>query len=101
LIYSRPDVSVCALVGVSDAVKGEIPAAVIVARPGASVSPQDLIAFCRSKIAAYKVPRQVYFIDEMPLGPNGKILKRQLRDWIAEGRLVPGESASTPREVTR
>ncbi|MGF7160354.1 acyl-CoA synthetase (AMP-forming)/AMP-acid ligase II [Rhodoligotrophos appendicifer] len=99
LIYGYPDVGVCALVGVSDPVKGEIPAAVIVVRPGTTVSPDGLIDFCRSKVAAYKVPRQVYFIDEMPLGPNGKILKRQLRDWIAAGRITPAETAAAPRKA--
>lgn len=87
LLYKHPGVAVCALVGVADAVKGEIPAAVIVAKPGNKPTPGEIIDYCRQHVAAYKAPRQVYFIDEMPLGPSGKILKRELRVWIKEGRV--------------
>jgi acyl-coenzyme A synthetase/AMP-(fatty) acid ligase len=47
-----------------------------------------LIAFCRENLAAYKVPRRLFTVREMPHGPTGKILKRTLRDWLAEGRLT-------------
>lgn len=90
LLYKHSGVAVCALVGVADAVKGEIPAAVIVAKPGTpsdATAAADITDFCRRHIAAYKVPRQVYFITEMPLGPSGKILKRELRRLIAEQQL--------------
>lgn len=87
LLYKHPGVAVCALVGVADAVKGEIPAAVIVAKPGTKPTPGEIIDYCRAHVAAYKTPRQVFFIDAMPLGPSGKILKRELRVWIKEGRL--------------
>ena len=92
LLYQHPGVAVCALVGVADAVKGEIPVAVVVARPGTpsdAASAADIIDFCRRHIAAYKAPRQVYFVAEMPLGPSGKILKRELRRRIAEQLLLP------------
>jgi long-chain acyl-CoA synthetase len=89
LLYKHPAVAVCALVGAADAVKGEIPVAVVVKKPGQAPAPQDLITYCRDHVAAYKAPRQVYFTAEMPLGPSGKILKRELREWIRDGRLKP------------
>ena len=89
LLYQHPAVAVCALVGAADALKGEIPVAVIVRKGGQTPTPQELIGYCREHVAAYKAPRQVYFADEMPLGPSGKILKRELRAWIKEGRLHP------------
>jgi len=89
LLYKHPKVAVCALVGVADAVKGEIPAAVVVAKEGCQLAAAEIIDYCRQHIAAYKAPRQVYFIDAMPQGPSGKILKRELRVWIKDGRLRP------------
>ena len=64
-----------------------MPAVVIVRKEGVKLTPGEIIAYCREHVASYKAPRQVYFLDAMPLGPTGKILKRELRDWIKEGRL--------------
>lgn len=89
LLYKHPAVAVCSLVGVADAVKGEIPAAVIVLKPGSQTTPAEIIDYCRQHVAAFKAPRQVYFLDAMPTGPTGKILKRELRSWIKEGRAQP------------
>jgi len=92
LLYKHPAVAVCSLVGVPDPLKGEIPAAVIVPKtgvePGAALA-DEITAYCRSHIAAYKVPRQVFFIEQMPQGPSGKILKRELRVQIADKRIAP------------
>ncbi|MDF1718352.1 MAG: AMP-binding protein [Antarcticimicrobium sp.] len=88
LLFSHPDVGVCAVIGVPDKVKGEIPAAVLIPRADRSLDPAALIDFCRENLAAYKVPRRLFTVDEMPHGPTGKILKRTLRDWLAEGRLT-------------
>ena len=67
--------------------KGELPVAVLIAKPGEKIAKADIIDFCRQRISAYKAPRDVYSVDEMPLGPSGKILKRTLREWAASGRL--------------
>jgi long-chain acyl-CoA synthetase len=91
LLYRHPAVAVCALVGAADDVKGEIPVAVIVPKPGHAAGPAlaaELTAYAREHIAAYKAPRRVLFIDQMPQGPSGKILKRELRVRIADGRLA-------------
>ncbi len=87
LLYTHPDVAVCALIGVIDPVKGEIPAAVIVGHPGRPVNGAALISFCREHIAAYKAPRRVYVVEQMPQGPSGKVLKRVLRDSANAGQL--------------
>jgi long-chain acyl-CoA synthetase len=76
------------VIGVPDPVKGEIPAAVLIPRAGRSLDPAGLLAFCRENLAAYKVPRRLFTVEEMPHGPTGKILKRTLRDWVAEGRMT-------------
>jgi long-chain acyl-CoA synthetase len=53
--------------------------AVITLKAGQSATPEELIAFCRERLAAYKYPRQVEFVDALPKGPTGKILKRELK----------------------
>ena len=88
LLFSHPDVGVCAGIGVPDSDKGEIPAAVLIPRAGHTLDPAALHAFCRENLAAYKVPRRLFTVDEMPHGPTGKILKRTLREWLTEGHLT-------------
>lgn len=88
LLFSHPNVGVCAVIGVPDSDKGEIPAAVLIPRAGHTLDPAALHAFCRENLAAYKVPRRLFTVDEMPHGPTGKILKRTLREWLTEGHLT-------------
>jgi fatty-acyl-CoA synthase len=52
------------------------------------VTGEELIAFCRERIASYKKPRHVVFVDALPKNASGKILKRELRDRLAAGELV-------------
>ena len=53
--------------------------AFVALKPGAQADPDDIIAFCRERLAAYKYPRQVVIATDLPKGPTGKILKRELR----------------------
>jgi acyl-CoA synthetase (AMP-forming)/AMP-acid ligase II len=69
-----------AVVGVPDGRLGEVGRAFVVPRPGATLSPADVIDFCRDRLAGYKVPRQVEFRDGLPRNAAGKVLKRQLRE---------------------
>ena len=69
-----------ACVGVPDERTDEAVKLFVVKMPEAEVSADDVIAFCRNNLAAYKVPRQIDFIDELPKSPVGKILRRELRD---------------------
>lgn len=87
VLYTHPDIAVCAVVGAPDDTKGEIPVLVAIPKDGRAVDGAGLIAFCRERLSVFKAPRRVYTVDEMPLGPSGKILKRRLREMVAAGDL--------------
>jgi fatty-acyl-CoA synthase len=80
VLYRHPAVHQCAVIGLPDAKWGEVGQACVVLKPGASVTADDLIAFMRDHLAAYKVPRAVTFLDSLPISAAGKILKRELRE---------------------
>ena len=69
-----------AVTGVPDEVKGELAKAYVVLKPGCDVTADALIAHCREHLAAYKVPRAVQFVDEVPITASGKIMRRLLKD---------------------
>jgi long-chain acyl-CoA synthetase len=68
-----------AVVGVADAYRGESVKAVLALRPDCEMTAEEVVAFCRERLATYKVPRQVEFVDEIPKTASGKFLRRQLR----------------------
>jgi long-chain acyl-CoA synthetase len=78
VLYEHPEVLEVAVVPVADAVLGEEVVAVVVPRDGTSVSEAALREFAKERLAAYKYPRHVLFLDALPKGPTGKILKREL-----------------------
>ena len=86
VLYQHPAVLDAAVVGAPDPKWGEKVVAVICRRH--EVEPAELIAFCRERIAGYKRPRHVVFIDVLPRNATGKVLKRELRAQIASGELV-------------
>jgi long-chain acyl-CoA synthetase len=69
-----------AVVGVPDAYRGETVKAYVSLRQGLSADPDELVAFCRSRMAAYKYPREVEVVDVIPKTATGKILRRYVRD---------------------
>jgi acyl-CoA synthetase (AMP-forming)/AMP-acid ligase II len=79
-IQEHDGVSQVAVVGVPDARMGEVGYAYIVARPGATIDQDEMIAWCRERMANYKVPRFVEVVDALPLNASGKVLKFELRD---------------------
>jgi len=79
VLYGHPAVREAAVVGVPDEYRGETVKAFVSLRPGVEVTEQELIDYCRSNMAAYKYPRSVEFIDELPKTTTGKILRRELR----------------------
>jgi fatty-acyl-CoA synthase len=79
VLYEHAAVVECAVVGRPDERWGEVPIAFVVVREGASPSPGELIEHCRSRLAKFKVPKDVSFIDALPRNPSGKVLKRELR----------------------
>jgi acyl-CoA synthetase (AMP-forming)/AMP-acid ligase II len=90
VLAAHPAVGDVAIIGVPDARWGETVKAVVVLKPGASAEPAQLIAFCRDRIAHFKCPTSVDFIDVLPRNPSGKILKRELREpyWAGHDRRV-------------
>ncbi|MGH3633265.1 long-chain-fatty-acid--CoA ligase [Mycobacterium sp.] len=80
ILAKHPGVVSCAVIGVPDDRWGERVHAVIVPRPGQSVTDDELRAFCRAQIAGYKVPRSLEYVDQLPLSGAGKILKHELRE---------------------
>jgi len=86
-LAQHPAVAQCAVIGAPSDRWGEAVHAIVMRRPGATVSADDVIAFCRERIAGYKCPRSVTIQDEMlPMSGAGKILKRELRKPYWEGR---------------
>lgn len=79
VLYSHPDILECAVIGKQDPKWGEIPKAIVVPKPGATLSPEEVIAFSRENLAHFKALREAEIIDEMPRGGTGKILKSTLR----------------------
>ena len=79
-LYEHPDVVEVAVVGVPDAYRGETVKAVVTLAPGATTGAEELIEFARDRLAPYKRPRIVEFVDELPKTSTGKILRRALRD---------------------
>ena len=80
VLYEHPDVVEVAVVGVPDAYRGETVKAVVTLAPGATTGAEELIEFTRDRLAPYKRPRIVEFMDELPKTSTGKILRRALRD---------------------
>ena len=78
VLYSHPAVLEVAVVGVPDAAKGEIPKAFIILRPGIEANEAEIMTFCKERMAAYKAPRVVEFLTELPKNLSGKVLKREL-----------------------
>jgi len=80
VLYAHPGILEAAVIGKPDERLGEEVVAVVVRRAGSEVTAEEIIAYCRERLAAYKYPREIRFMDELPKGPSGKILKSALRD---------------------
>ncbi len=80
IIMSHPGVDEAAIIGIPDIEWGERVRAVVVKKPGAEVSMEDVVEHCRPRMAGFKRPEDVVFVDELPRNPMGKVLKRVLRE---------------------
>ncbi|SCK52612.1 AMP-binding protein [Streptomyces sp. WMMB 322] len=86
VLHSHPAVREAAVVGVSDPYRGESVKAYVSLRPGNPAGPEELIGHCRERLAAYKYPRQVEILADLPKTTSGKILRRELRSRGDSGR---------------
>jgi long-chain acyl-CoA synthetase len=93
VIVVHPKVRDVAVFGIPDDDWGEHVKAVVELAPGVKSAPEladELLAFCQEKLARFKCPRSIDFVDELPRDPNGKLYKRQLRDpyWVGRERAI-------------
>jgi fatty-acyl-CoA synthase len=79
-IHTHPCVQEVAIIGVPDPVLGEVSRAYLVLKPGARLTGEELLDFCRGKLADYKLPDQIRFVETLPMTPSGKVQKAKLRE---------------------
>jgi fatty-acyl-CoA synthase len=92
MLYEHPAVLEAAVVGVPDPTWGEVPKAIVILKPGQRAAAQELIAFCRDRMAHFKAPKSVEFVDTLPKTATGKIQKFALREpyWAGHEKRIQG-----------
>jgi len=92
VLYRHPAILEASIIGVPDKHYGEEVKAVVSLKEGASIGAEEIIAYCKEHVAAYKYPRSVEMVDELPKGPTGKILKREIRQLYGSTRQPEGRT---------
>src|SRR5262249_42886297 len=94
VLQAHPGVAGAAVVGTAPDQLGEEGGAAVALTPGAAPTPEELRAYVKDRVAAYKSPRHVWLVDELPKGPTGKILRREVRRPGATGDPATGDPAT-------
>ena len=89
-VFGHPAIAEVAVIGVPDDKWGEAVKAMVVRKEGIDVTPDEIIEWTRKRIAGFKTPKSIEFIDVLPRNASGKILRRQLREpfWVGKERQV-------------
>ncbi len=80
VLYELPTVLEASVIGIPNERWGEVPKAFVVVKPGETLTAEEIRVHCMSRLAKFKVPKEVEFIDKLPRNPSGKVLKRLLRE---------------------
>lgn len=86
VIFTHPAVEQCAVVGKEEVEVGEAPVAFVKLKGDSSLTENELMDYVNTRVAAYKRLREVFFVDQLPVSAAGKVLKKELRRWLQEGR---------------
>ncbi|CAM5735123.1 putative Long-chain-fatty-acid--CoA ligase [Streptomyces afghaniensis 772] [Streptomyces afghaniensis] len=97
MLYEHPDIVEAAVIGVPDEHYGEEVAALIAARPGAELGAAEVSSWARERLSAYKIPRIVRFVNALPKGPTGKILKRSIDRTALTRDMAPADVPAARR----
>jgi len=100
VVLEHPDVQEAAVVGVPHEVLGEDIGAFVVRKPGTALDAEALTAFCTDRLADYKRPRHVWFVDELPRNATGKVMKHKLRELTGATRDLDALERSSPTDGT-
>jgi long-chain acyl-CoA synthetase len=84
ILYDHPKILEACTIGVPDKYRGETVKAFIVPKEGETLTEDEVIEFCRERLAAYKVPKIIEFMDELPKSAIGKVLRRKLKEMESE-----------------
>jgi len=82
IVHKLDKVAMCAVGKEPDELKGELAKAFVVLKPGETATEEEILSFCREHLANYKVPRGVYFVDDLPKTSTGKVMRRKLADLL-------------------